>query len=130
MLKDFNNLSKALIIYKNRKKKYLSTKFTENQIKNLDSIRLRVRDEYRLVRKDIIKYGGDLSVKVKGMKDRWPNVFDYSLNSMNMNPDRFIALDHAIEVVNRAIQEVEAISIIDISWQDIKVTQTKSKEIV
>jgi len=125
VLEELNDLKKGLLAYKRRKDKYFTMKFTEGQKKSLDALRAKVKDKYRWLKKPISEYGGDLSIKVVGMK--W-NVFDYSLGSLSMEPARFTALDKAINVVDRAIDRVELISVEIINWRDIDVPPRPEKQ--
>ena len=123
LLKELNDLHKGLTSFERRKEKRKTMTYTESQIKGLDALRQKLKQKYRWNKEVISKYGGDTSIKV--LFQKW-DVFDYSL-SLNMAPDRFTALDKAIEIAESAIKEVKSLSIPLMNWRDIKVTK-KQKE--
>jgi len=124
LLEDLNALHKGLMSFKRRKEKRKITTYNEGQIKSLDALRERLKQKYRWKKAAISKYGGNTSIKVLGQE--W-NVFDYSL-SLNMAPDRFNALDKAINIVDSTIRQVESITIPVVDWRDIRVTKQPGEQ--
>lgn len=86
---------------------------------------MKLRDKYSLNRKAISEYGGDVSIKIKGIN--WDS-FIYSLRSLNMAHDQFDALDKALNMVNKAIENIELIVIDTIDWREIAVPQHPKKQ--
>lgn len=124
LLKELNDLYKGLTSFERRKDKRKTMTYTESQIKSLDALRQKLKQIHRWNKETISKYGGDTSIKVLGQK--W-DVFNYSL-SLNMAPDRFIALDKAIHIVESAIREIKSVSIPVLDWRDIKVTKRPKEQ--
>lgn len=124
LLKELNDLHKGLTSFERRKEKRKTITYTESQIKSLDALRQKLRQKYRWNKEAISKYGSDSSIKVLGQE--W-DVFDYSL-SLNMTPDRFNALDKAIQIVESTIREIKSISIPVLDWRDIKVTEQPKEQ--
>jgi uncharacterized protein (TIGR02391 family) len=120
LLKDLSNLNKDLVNYKKRQERHIRTQLSESQKKNLDLFRIRLKDKYILNKKDILKYGDDFTKKIKGTN--W-DIFVYSLRSLNMDPEQFDALDSAINVVNRAIKNIESITVNITDWRDMDMSQ-------
>lgn len=124
LLKELNDLHKGLTSFERRKEKRKIMTYTESQIKSLDALRQKLKQKYRWNKEAISKYGGDTSIKVLGQE--W-DVFNYSL-SLNMAPDRFIALDKAIHIVESAIRAIKSVSIPVLNWRDIKVTKQPKEQ--
>jgi len=122
LLNDLNDLKKGLLDYKKRQEKHVRMKFTEGQMRKLDQLRERTRLKSHWLRGTISKYGGSASIKIAGINY---DAFEYSIKqrSLYIVPELFTALDIAINTVNTAIREIEAIPIESIDWRDIKVTE-------
>jgi len=124
LLKELNDLHKGLTSFERRKEKRKTMTYTESQIKGLDALRQKLKQKYRWNKEVISKYGGDTSIKV--LFQKW-DVFNYSL-SLDMAPDRFTALDKAIEIAESAIKEIKSLSIPLMNWRDIKVTKKQREQ--
>ncbi|MFC1875255.1 TIGR02391 family protein [Chloroflexota bacterium] len=124
LIRELNDLHKGLISFERRKERRKTTTYTESQIKSLDSFRRRLKQKYRWNKDTIARYGGDILIKVLGQE--W-DVFNYSL-SLNMNPDRFIAINKAIEILETTIKELESFIVPISDWQDIKVTEQPKEQ--
>lgn len=128
LLNDLNDLKKGLLDYKKRQERHVRIKFTEGQMKKLDQLRERTRRNFRLLRNTINKCGGNAPIKIAGINY---DAFEYSLNprSLSIVDELFTSLDMAINTVDKAIREIEAIPIESIDWRDISIAQQPKKHV-
>lgn len=127
LLAQLQKLCKDLSTYKKRQQKHISVKFTEGQIKKLGELRIRVRRNYEELKDYISAYGGAATIKIATINY---DVFNYSLRRLSLNeltPQLFSALDKALGIANKTIEEITAIPGASIELPDIQSAEPKKE---
>ncbi|MCJ7790858.1 MAG: TIGR02391 family protein [Dehalococcoidia bacterium] len=111
---------KKLRSYQNRQRKRFKEAYSDAKDRSLNALRLELQ-RYHARLKDIIsQYGGEAGPPFSG---RGYMVFSLALGSLYMDEARFMALDEAISLVNKAIAAFESAPLANTESQKVSLTQ-------
>jgi len=116
-LKDFY---KKLRSYQNRQRRRFKGGSSDAKDRSLNALRLELQRYHARLKDIIAQYGGEAGPPFSG---REYMVFSLALGSLYMGEDRFMALDEAISLVNKAVAAFESAPLAGTESQKVGLTQ-------